>query len=228
MELKKQIRKKIVETKEIKDKKIIEESLVISRILMVVESADKVKNYKYLSIKQRIDLSVDLLDEIATLQEQGLINEQEGLGGMLSKLFGNAWSGLIQTLVEPLVDSILGGLGMKDGFFKSTLVSFFTKSPGRLAKALRGDCKELIGLVVESIIEGVEMKLLHDRGMNSGGYVFLRNSLNDAIHGTEFIQSLQNSMESTICELFGKLTGKASEVVDKLKSQTQLAVAPKS
>jgi hypothetical protein len=72
------------------------------------------------------------------------------------------------------------------------------------------------------------MKLLDDRGMNSSGYVFLRNALNDAIHGTEFIQSLQNSMESTICELFGKLTGKASEVVDKLKSQTQLAVAPKS
>jgi hypothetical protein len=228
MELKKQIRKKIVETKEIKDKKIIEESLVISRILMVVESADKVKNYKSLSIKERIDLSIDLLDEIATLQEQGLINEQEGLGGMLSKIFGNAWSGLIQTLVEPLVDSILGGLGMNDGFFKSTLKSFFTKSPGRLAKALRGDCKELTGLVVESVIEGVEMKLLDDRGMNSSGYVFLRNALNDAIHGTEFIQSLQNSMESTICELFGKLTGKASEVVDKLKSQTQLAVAPKS
>jgi len=228
MELKKQIRKKIVETKEIKDKKIIEESLVISRILMVVESADKVKNYKSLSIKERIDLSVDLLDEIATLQEQGLINEQEGLGGMLSKIFGSAWSGLVQTLVEPLVNSILSGLGMNDGFFKSTLVSFFTKSPGRLAKALRGDCKELTGLVVESVIEGVEMKLLQDRGMNSGGYSFVRNALNDAIHGTEFIQSLQNSMESTICELFGKLTGKASEVVDKLKSQTQLAVAPKS
>jgi hypothetical protein len=228
MELKKQIRNKIVETKEIKDKKIIEESLVISRILMVVESADKVKNYKSLSIKERIDLSVDLLDEIATLQEQGLINEQEGLGGMLSKIFGSAWSGLVQTLVEPLVNSILSGLGMNNGFFKNTLVSFFTKSPGRLAKALRGDCKELTGLVVESFIEGIVMKLQDDKGMNSGGWVFLRNALGDGIRSTDFIRSLESSMESTICELFGKLTGKASEVVDKLKSQTQLAVAPKS
>ena len=227
MELKKQIRKKIVETKEIKDKKIIEESLVISRILMVVESEDKVRNYQSLTIKERIDLSVDLLEEIGILQEQGLINE--GLGDLLSKIFGGAWSGLLQTFVEPLVNSILSGLGMEDGFFKNSLVSFFTKSPGRLAKALRGDCKELTGLVVESIVEGFAMKLMQDKGMSGGGWVFLRNAINDGIHSTEFVRSLENSMESTICELFNKLTGKASEVVDKLQGQLQKpTVAPAS
>lgn len=227
MELKKQIRKKIVETKEQKEKKTIEEGLVISRILMVVESEDRVKNYQSLTIKERIDLSVDLLEEIGLLQEQGLINE--GLGDLLSKIFGGAWSGLLQTFVEPLVNSILSGLGMEDGFFKNSLVSFFTKSPGRLAKALRGDCKELTGLVVESIVEGFAMKLMQDKGMSGGGWVFLRNAINDGIHSTDFVRSLENSMESTICELFNKLTGKASEVVDKLQGQLQKpTVAPAS
>jgi hypothetical protein len=226
MELKKQIRKKIVETKEQKEKKTIEESLVISRILMVVESEEKVRNYQSLTIKERIDLSVDLLEEIAQLQDQGLINE--GLGDLLSKIFGGAWSGLLQTFVEPLVNSILSGLGMEDGFFKNSLVSFFTKNPGRLAKALRGDCKELTGLVVESIIEGFAMKLMQDRGMSSGGWAFLRNAINDGIHSTDFVKSLESSMESTICDLFNKLTGKASEVVNKLQGQPQLSVAPTS
>ena len=226
MELKKQIRKKIVETKEQKEKKIIEESLIISRILMVVESEEKVKNYQSLTISERIDLSVDLLEEIGQLQDQGLINE--GLGDLLNKIFGGAWSGLLQTFVEPLVNSILSGLGMGDGFFKNSLVSFFTKSPGRLAKALRGDCKELTGLVVESIVEGFAMKLMQDKGMSGGGWVFLRNAINDGIHSTDFVRSLENSMESTICDLFNKLTGKASEVVDKLQGQPQAAVAPAS
>ena len=226
MELKKTIRKKIVESKEQKEKRIIEESLVKSRILMVVESEDKVRNYKSLTIKERIDLSVDLLEEIGNLQDEGLINE--GLGDLLSGIFGNAWSGLLQTFVEPLVNSILSGLGMEDGYFKSTLISFFTKSPGRLAKALRGDCKELTGLVVESIIEGVEIKLMNDKGLSGGGWAFVRNAINDGIHSSDFIKSLENSMESTICDLFGKLTGKASEVVNKLKGQPQGAVATAS
>lgn len=226
MKLKEQIRKKLVETKEQKEKRIITENLITSRILMVVESKERVINYKSLSKKEQIDLSVDLLEEIGLLEEQGLINE--GLGDILSKIFGSSWSGLLQTFVEPLVNSILGALGMEDGFFKNTLVSFFTKSPGRLAKALRGDCKELTGLVVESVIEGVEMKLLNDRGMNTGGWVFLRNALNDAIHGSEFVKSLESSMESTICGLFTKLTGKASEVVDKLQGQPKPALVPAS
>jgi len=226
MELKKQIRKKIVETKEQKEKKVIEENLIKSRILMIVESEEKVRNYQSLTINERIDLSVDLLDEIGNLQDEGLINE--GLGDLLSRIFGSAWSGLLQTFVEPLVNSILGGLGMEDGYFKSILVSFFTKNPGRLAKALRGDCKELTGLVVESIIEGVEIKLMNDKGLSGGGWAFVRNAINDGIHSSDFIKSLENSMESTICNLFGKLTGKASEVVDKLQGQPQATVAPAS
>lgn len=219
MKLKKNIRKKILETKLQKEKIMIQEELIIGRLLMVVESKERVLNYKSLTINERIDLCAGLLEEISSLEEQGLVNE--GLGDLLSKIFGGAWSGLLQTFVEPLVNSILSGLGMEDGFFKNSLVSFFTKSPGRLAKALRGDCKELTGLVVESLIEGVEMKLLQDRGLNSGGWVFLRNAINDGIHSSEFVKSLENSMETKICELFNKLTGKASEVVDKLKAKPQ-------
>lgn len=219
MKLKKNIRKKILETKLQKEKIMIQEELIIGRLLMVVESKERVLNYKSLTINERIDLCAVLLEEISSLEEQGLVNE--GLGDLLSKIFGGAWSGLLQTFVEPLVNSILSGLGMEDGFFKNSLVSFFTKSPGRLAKALRGDCKELTGLVVESLIEGVEMKLLQDRGLNSGGWVFLRNAINDGIHSSEFVKSLENSMETKICELFNKLTGKASEVVDKLKAKPQ-------
>ena len=47
--LDKTIKKTILETKERKEKLLIEESLVKSRIMMIVESEDNIKNFHSLS-----------------------------------------------------------------------------------------------------------------------------------------------------------------------------------
>ena len=108
---------------------------------------------------------------------------------------------------------------MEDGFFKSTLISFFTKNLGRLAKALRGDCKELTGLVVESLVEGMVAELMRKQGKTGKGWSFLRNSLADALHSSEFSKSLEGSFESAICDLYHKFTGKAQDLYTQLKPQ---------
>ena len=47
--LKKEIKKSILETKEKKDKLLIEQKLVESRIMMIIESKDNIKKFKTLS-----------------------------------------------------------------------------------------------------------------------------------------------------------------------------------
>jgi hypothetical protein len=53
MKLDKKIRKKLLETKEQKDKLIIEQEIVRSRFMMIFESEDNIKNWKNLSEEQQ-------------------------------------------------------------------------------------------------------------------------------------------------------------------------------
>jgi len=218
--MKKEIRKALIEAKEQKERRLIEESLIKSRIMMIVESEDNIKNFDSLPEKQKRKIADGILKEMISSDDQ-LLNE--GLWDALSTLFGSSFSGLSQMIGEPIVNSILGALGMEDGYFKNVMISFFTKNWGRLARALRGDCKELTGLVAESLIEGLEMQLAASRGMTGAGYTFLRNALNDAI--SKMAAPLEASLESTICNLLGKFTNKATAVASNLKPVPATATA---
>lgn len=222
MKLNKEIKKALVEAKEQKERRLIEESLIKSKIMMICESEENIKNFDSLTKTKQRKIANAILTEII-LSDDELLNE--GLWDAITSLFGSSFSGLAQMIGEPIVNSILGALGMEDGYFKSVMISFFTKNWGRLAKALRGDCKELTGLVAESLVEGMVIQLANSKGMTGAGYTFLRNTLEDAIHSTSFIQGLENSLESTVCGLLNKFTGKATEIASKLKAEPALAAS---
>jgi hypothetical protein len=220
--MRKELRKALIEAKEQKERRLIEESLIKSKIMMIVESEDNIKNFNLLSERKKKKIADGILKEII-VGNNDLLNEEKGLMDVLSSLFGSSFSGLAQMLGEPIVNSILGALGMEDGYFKSVMISFFTKNIGRLAKALRGDCKELTGLVAESLVEGLVIQLSNTKGMTGPGYTFIRNTIADAIQSSGFVQSLENSLESTVCGLLNKFTQKATEVASNLKSKPALA-----
>lgn len=220
--MKKELRKALIEAKEKKEKRLIEETLIRSKIMMIVESEENIKNFDSLSERKKRKIADGILKEMISSDGE-LLNE--GLGEILSSLFGSSFSGLAQTIGEPIVNSILGALGMEDGYFKSVMISFFTKNIGRLAKALRGDCKELTGLVAESLVEGLVIQLSNTKGMTGPGYTFIRNTIADSIQSSGFVQSLENSLESTVCSLFNKFTQKATEVASNLKSAPKVATS---
>ena len=211
--LEKKVRKAILEAKENKEKLLIEEGLVKSRIMMIVESEDNIKNFDSLSTKKKEKIAYKLVEEINYLQDNGILNEQ--LGDFLGKIFGSSFSGILQTIAEPLVNSILSGLGLS-GFFKDTLVSLITTKPGELAKALK-DCKALTKLIAESLSEAVAMMIMREKGFEGQGYTFLRNALGGAVKNTAFVQSLESNLSGIVCEAFGKMNDKASGVYGKLK-----------
>jgi hypothetical protein len=210
----KTVKKVILETKEKKEKLLIEENLVKSRIMMIIESEDNIKNFSLLSKTKQEKIAYKLLEEINYLQETNLLNEQ--LMDFLGKIFGNSLGGILQTIVEPMVNSILSSIGVT-GYFKNFLVSFITTNPTRLAKALKS-CEELTKLIAESLSEAVFMMIQKQQGLEGQGYTFLRNALGGAVKDTKFIDSIVDQIGGIVCELFGKMNNKASGVYDKLKT----------
>lgn len=211
--LEKQIKKAILEAKDNKEKTLIEENLVRSRILMIVESKTNIKNFQKLPKKKQEKIAYSLLEEISFLGENNILNEQ--LMDVLGKIFGNSLSGIVQTIVEPLVGSLLGKLGL-GGFFKDFLTSFIVSKPQRLALALK-DCKELTKLIAEALSEALVMMLQKQTGLEGQGYSFMRNALGDTIKETTFISNLENQLSGIVCGVFDGFNKKAADVYKKVK-----------
>ena len=212
--LQKKIKKSLIEAKNKKESILIEQKLIKNRIMMIFENEDNIKNFKSLPKSKREKIAYKLFEEINYLQETNILNEQ--LMDFLSKIFGNAFGGITQTIVEPMVNSLLMGIGL-EGYFKDFLVSFITSNPMRFAKALRS-CDELTKLVAEALSEAVFMMIQRQQGLEGQGYTFLRNALGGAVKDTAFIKSIENQISGIVCQLFGKMTDKASGVYDKLKT----------
>jgi hypothetical protein len=208
-----QIKKAILEAKDNKEKTLIEENLVRSRILMIVESEDNIKNFNKLPKKKQEKIAYSLLEEVNFLSENNILNEQ--LMDVLGKLFGNSFSAIAQTVVEPLVGSLLGKLGL-GGFFKDFITSFLVSDPRRLALALK-DCKELTKLISEALSEALVLMLQKQTGLEGAGYSFMRNALGDTIKETTFISNLENQLSGIVCGVFSGYNKKATDVYNKVK-----------
>lgn len=219
--IQKKLKKVIKETKEKKERLLIEETLVKNRIVSIFGSEENMKNFDSLSEDKKIKLALALMEEIRFLDENKILNEQ--LGDFLGRIFGSAFSSAAETLVEPLVNSILSGLGLS-GFFKDFLVSFLTSRPRDLANALK-DCKALTTLIANSLAEAMVMMIQQKSGLEGGFYTFLRNALGGAVKDTAFVNKIEDFIGGIVCSVYNKLTGKAEGVYNKLKPQTAAPAA---
>lgn len=211
--LEKKIKRAILEAKDNKERLLIEENLVKSRILMIIESEDNIKNFNKLPKKRQEKIAHSLLEEIRFLDENNILNEQ--LMDVLGKLFGNSLSSMTQTIVEPMVKSLLGKLGL-GGFFGNFITSFLVSDPRRLALALK-DCKELTKLVTEALSEALVQMLQEKQGLEGKGYDFMRNALGGAIKETTFMTNLENQLSGIVCGVFNGFNKKAADVYNKVK-----------
>jgi hypothetical protein len=156
------------------------------------------------------------------LQNTGLINEQN-FGNILSSLFGGWFGNAIQTFVEPVLKGILVPW-FGEGYFTNFIISLLTKNTAEFIRGLN-DCKIMTKLIAQSISEAVFMQIQDAKGLNSPGYVFLRQSMGDALTSTEFIKGIEKGFGDMVCDMLGKFTGNAQKVAEKLKS-TGSSVVP--
>jgi len=87
--LDKKIKKSLIETKEKKEKNLIEETLVKNRLSIIVENVKSVEDFNNLSEDKKLKLSVKFLQEMSYLEKSGLLLEIN-FSSVLQSLFGGA------------------------------------------------------------------------------------------------------------------------------------------
>ena len=211
--LEKSIKKNLVETKEKKEKLLIERKLVESRIETLLGDVKTIKHFNNLTEEKQLRLGFSLCQEIVFLQENKFINEED-LSSLFKGLFGNLFSGgIMNTIYEKIIDKVLFGLGMGEGFFKDFLVSYLTSRPTELARAI-SDCKLFTKLVVEGLTEAMVKWLQQTTGVNGGLADILRNTIGATIRDSKtFKQNIEQEFAGTICSLFEKYTSNAKNVL---------------
>jgi hypothetical protein len=213
--LEKKIKKTLIETKERKERLLIEERIVKDRVSILFEGIDSEEDFNKLTKKQKLNLSIKFLREVSYLQTTGLINEQN-FGDILKSLFGGLFGNVIQTIVEPMLEKILVPLFGK-GYITNFVISMLTKNTAEFIRAIN-DCQLMTKLVAQSISESIVKQVMDSKGLDAPGYVFLRNSMGDVLTGTEFVKSIEGKIGDSVCNILGKFTGNATKVAEKLKS----------
>ena len=216
--LKQQIRKVLIENKDRKEKRLIEESLIKNRFSVLFEGIKCEKDFKSLSDEKQIKLSVKFIQEMSYLNSVGFINEQEqdNWGDLLTKMFGNSFNSVVETMVEPFVRSILSGLGFEEGFVRNFLVSYLTSRPTEVIKSFN-DCYLMTRLISEGIAESMVVTTQREQGYKGFGYDLIRNKLGEVLKSFEFTKKLEHGLEEKVCSIITKLVENTKSVVEKLK-----------
>ena len=191
--LEKKVRKSLIETKERKEKLLIEETLIKNRLSIILEGVNSDKEFKSLSEKKQLRISSKFIQELSYLQETKLINEQN-LGSLMQSLFG-------------------------EGFFTDFLTSYLTSRPSDVIKSFN-DCKLMTKLIAQGVAEAIAMQVMRSKGLTGSGYVFIRNTMGDVLTGTEFISGIEKGLENTVCSILGKFSDNAEKVVEKVKGNS--------
>ena len=226
MDLKKNIRKNLIETKEKKENLLIEAQIIESRLMMIFENEENLNNYHLLPNKQKDKIAFLLIHEMHSLNNEKLLNEQ--LKDVLSNLFGNLMTGGIpQAIAERVVNFLLPNI-IPQGFFRDTLISILSSHPIKFIQAL-GDCKKLTTVISEGIVEAFIYRL--ERSTDKGGSMVIaifRNTLAESLFHSDWGKKIEGLISETVCGIYNKLLGKAETVLDKVKPEAAAATAPAS
>ena len=215
--LKNHIRKVILETKEKKEKLLIEQNLVNKRILMIFESENNIKNFKSLSKSKKEKIAYKLISEINYLKETNLLNED--LKDFLGKMFGDNFTNVLDTVINPMVESLMKSLELS-GYFKDSMISYLSSDPTKFSQALRS-CDELSKLVADSLSDALDKRIQQQTGFDSQESKFINGALSDAIKEPRFSENLENRINSVVCDLFDTINNKAKKVYEKLKPSVE-------
>lgn len=190
---------------------LIEHKMVVEKLNPVLVSIQNRGGFEKLNRKEKFICSYVILKEISSLEEENLLTENflSLIGNFLKSggvgLASNAFSALIQTFLEPYLNSLFRGIGLPQGV-ANFLISALTENPGKLLRAIVGkDCRLITEIVVQSIIEALVMNLQKKIGLGGGLFDFLRNDILETIESTDFINKLTDKLLSGVCNITTKI-----------------------
>jgi len=214
------VKKHLLETKEKKNRLLLEQKKVETIFLKIFESEDNLLNFHYLSESKQQEISMKFFYSLHVMSKNNFINEEVGgLGGLLQKVFKGFFPDVFETILEKIIYTLLGKLGLEGGFFHKFLTSFLATRPTELYRALT-DCNALSALVAKAISEAIIMKIQEKFSKNGAFYDYLRNSLSDTLSQQPFIDGLTKSLSVKICEFFEDIVGNVSDLLVQQENNT--------
>jgi hypothetical protein len=203
------IKKTLVETKEKKNNRIIENKLVESRLKFIIEDISVFnKKTKQVKIKE----GFKFLRETAYLKNIGMLNEN--LSDVFKQMFGNSFENMLSTVSDPFVGSILNKLSIPQEIKVSVLETIKQRANELLSNM---DSCENLSKYISDIVSEITMTKMTSK--NITGSQFLDSAIVDTMGDDVFRTKLSEKIEEEVCVLFNKYAENAKNLVTKLTSE---------
>ena len=203
------IKKTLVETKEKKNNRIIENKLVESRLKFIIEDISVFnKKTKQVKIKE----GFKFLRETAYLKNIGMLNEN--LSDVFKQMFGNSFENMLSTVSDPFVGSILNKLSIPQEIKVSVLETIKQRANELLSNM---DSCENLSKFISDIVSEITMTKMTSK--NITGSQFLDSAIVDTMGDDVFRTKLSEKIKEEVCVLFNKYAENAKNLVTKLTSE---------
>jgi len=215
--LKKDIRKSLLEAKKQKENRLIESKIVQSRLITLLESTPDFGNFKNLTFERQWEIGVPFMQEVYYLKKLGvddnLINEQS-LSNLLGKIFGTTFSSGFETIFEAMISSFLKKMGAS-GFIADAITFFFVRNPKKVLESF-SDCKALAANMGQAVLEAILVKLQRQYGVTGTAMDFVRNALFETMENSDFGKKLGDQFSGLICGFFSSATSKGTQILNAI------------
>jgi hypothetical protein len=203
------IKKTLVETKEKKNNRVIENKLVESRLKFIIEDISIFnKKTKQVKIKE----GFKFLRETAYLKNIGMLNEN--LSDVFKQMFGNSFENMLSTVSDPFVGSILNKLSIPQEIKVSVLETIKQRANELLSNM---DSCENLSKFISDIVSEITMTKMSSK--NITGSQFLDSAIVDTMGDDVFRTKLSEKIKEEVCVLFNKYAENAKNLVTKLTSE---------
>ena len=203
------IKKTLVETKEKKNNRIIENKLVESRLKFIIEDISVFnKKTKQIKIKE----GFKFLRETAYLKNIGMLNEN--LSDVFKQMFGNSFENMLSTVSDPFVGSILNKLSIPQEIKVSVLETIKQRANELLSNM---DSCENLSKFISDIVSEITMTKMSNKNLT--GSQFLDSAIVDTMGDDVFRTKLSEKIKEEVCVLFNKYAENAKNLVTKLTSE---------
>lgn len=220
--LKKSLKKNLMEVKENKENIMVETNIVEKRFKFIVEG----KTFE--TEKDQDFLIESVISEIGYLKAQGYTPKaiNEGLFSMLGSLLGGAATSAPAVFGEYIASWLTKQLGIpQNSYMNGVIVSLVGNLNIADYDRFFSDCRFASNKIADSLIEGYLLQLQNEKNANSGASGFivsaLRNSVVDyfAEDKNSLIQILEDKIGEFICPKLSKLSSVIGDKADDIKAK---------
>jgi hypothetical protein len=202
------VKEVLVETKRLKENKVILGKICESRLKIVIENLSE---FETMNRVKKVRFGFRFLKESSELLELGLI--KENLTDIFQNLYGKSMEGMIGAISEPLIISLLTKIGLDEDLKNKVLTNIQTK--GTLIIPAMGNCESLTNFISTSISEELTKKMNSENIIQSD---VVNTSLLDTLKNPAFLENLNSKLEDSVCEMYNKFTENAKNLVVRMSA----------